>query len=71
MAIEHFEYHPGRPSKEHNRGFGQEERGTPRAKRARERPYVSRREMWILAGVLLVAAGWMSFQLLLTLVTLD
>lgn len=71
MAIVHFEHR--RPSKEHNRGFGQSERGSaqPRAKREHERPYVLRREMWTLARMLLAAAGWMIFQFLPMLATPD
>ena len=41
------------------------------AGRRRDRPYVSRHETWILIGLLLAAVGWIVFQFLVMLVTLD
>jgi hypothetical protein len=42
-----------------------------RAKRALGRRYVWKRWTWIISGMLLVAVGWIIFNFLVTLVTLD
>jgi hypothetical protein len=41
------------------------------ARRPRDRPYVSRPKTWILIGLLLTAVGWIVFQFLVMLITLD
>ncbi len=73
MATVDSEHHLRRSSREPHRDLGPSERDAaePRARKAHGWLYVSRGQMWILAGMLLAATGWMIFQFLLTLVTLD
>jgi hypothetical protein len=73
MTILHPEHYLWRRFGEHGKTDRRAEPGAgqPRAKRAHDWPYLSRRERWMLAGVLLAAAGWIVFQFLVTLVTLD
>ncbi len=73
MAIVHSRHRLWRPAGEYIQGShrSKPDAAEPRAERLGERPYVSRREMWILAGVLLAAAAWIAFRFLVTLLILD